>query len=118
MGWFKKKRERAAPESKWIVAIDGDQISVSDGAGQIRTVATASLSRVVIETNDSGPWGVDLWWLLFAGDQLACAIPQGAAGEEAILNYVSALPSLDEGEMVKAMTSAENAAYVVWRKPT
>ena len=38
----------------------------------------------MIETNDSGPFGADVWWLLFgADDRIAVAFPQGATGEQA-----------------------------------
>jgi hypothetical protein len=118
-GWFKKKPQRLEPESKWVVAIDGDLISIRDEGGLIKSVAKSDLSGVAIETNNSGPWGADVWWLLFDnGDKLAGAFPQGATGEEAVIHYVSSLPSFDHGEMIKAMTSTDNAVFAVWRKQT
>ena len=118
-GWFKKKHRRLEPESKWVVAVNGDRISISDETGQIKSVTKDELSGVAIETNDSGPWGADVWWLLFdSSDQLACAFPQGATGGEAVIEYVSALRSFDHGEMIKAMTSTDNAVFAVWRRPT
>lgn len=118
-GWFKKKPLRLEPESKWMAAIEGNIITIRDEAGLIKTVAKGDLSGVAIETNDSGPWGADVWWLLFGSeDRLACAFPQGTTGEEAVISYVSALPSFDHGEMVKAMTSTGNAVFPVWRKQT
>ena len=117
-GWLKKKSRRLEPESKWEIAVDGNRISVRDEAGQVRSVARGDLSGVAIETNDSGPWGADVWWLLFdRSDQLACAFPQGATGEEAVIEYISGLPSFDHGEMIKAMASTDNAVFAVWRRP-
>ena len=73
-GWFKKKQPPLQPEGKWVVAIEGDRISVRDDSGQLKSVAKSDLSGVAIETNDSGPWGADVWWMLFdATDQMACA---------------------------------------------
>jgi hypothetical protein len=116
-GWFKKKKPSLQPEERWLVAVDGDRISVRDDAGQTASVIKEELSGVAIETNDSGPWGADVWWLLFDGDgQLACAYPQGATGEETALKYLSALPSFDHGEMIRAMTSTDNEAFVVWQR--
>lgn len=90
---------------------------MTDEAGETRAVAKADLSGVAIETNDSGPWGADVWWLLFgAGDGLACASPMGATGEDSAVNHLAALPGFDHGEMVKAMTSTDNALFPVWRK--
>jgi len=117
-GWFRKKPRPHEPESKWIVTMERDLISVRDDAGQIRSVSTEDLSGVAIETNDSGPWGVDVWWLLFGrDDQLACAFPRGATGEGAVIDHLAALPSFDHAEMIKAMTSTENATFAVWRRP-
>jgi len=116
-GWFKRKRRPLEPESRWIVDVDGEWITIRDEAGGVKSVAKDDLSGVAIETNDSGPWGADVWWLLFDGsDRLACAFPQGATGEEAAIDYVTALPAFDHGQMVQAMTSTANAVFPVWRK--
>ncbi|MGE0776184.1 MAG: hypothetical protein AB7L36_14275 [Sphingomonadaceae bacterium] len=118
-GWLKKKPRRLETESKWVAAIEGDLISIRDEAGLIKSVTKSDLSGVAIETNDSGPWGADVWWLLFdRRDRLACAFPQGAVGEETVINYVCTLPSFDHGEMIKAMASTDNAVFAVWRKQT
>lgn len=116
-GWFSKKRPALQPESKWVVAIDDDLITICDDAGQVRSIAKSDLAGVAIETNDSGPWGADVWWLLFDGtDALACAFPQGATGEQAAIDHFLALPSFDHGEMIKAMGSTDNALFPVWRR--
>lgn len=116
-GWFRKKQSPLQPEGKWIVAIDDSRISVSDDSGQMRSVDKSDLSGVAVETNDRGPWGADVWWLLFdANDRMACAFPQGAKGENAAIDWLTALPSFDYGEMIKAMGSTDNAVFAVWRK--
>ncbi len=115
--WFKKKQLPLQPEGKWIVVLDDHRISVSDDSGRIKSVGKSDLSGVAIETNDIGPWGADVWWILFDGnDQLACAFPQGATGESAAIDWLSALPSFNHGEMIKAMGSTDNAVFAVWRK--
>lgn len=117
-GWFKKKPRSLQPESKWVITIDRGRITVRDEGGETRSVAKDDLFGVAIETNDSGPWGADVWWLLFdRDDRLACAFPQGATGEDAAIGYISALPAFDHAEMIKAMRSADNAVFAVWRKP-
>ena len=116
-GWFKRKPRPLEPECRWVIAMDDERISIRDDAGEIKTVAKHDLSGVVIETNGSGPWGADVWWLLFDGsDQLACAVPQGATGEDAMIDYISALPSFDHGAVIRAMGSIENATFPVWRR--
>ncbi|NIJ64690.1 hypothetical protein FHR20_001621 [Sphingomonas leidyi] len=98
--------------------VESDLISVRDDAGQVKSVSGNDLSGIAIETDDSGPWGADVWWLLFGrDDQLACAFPQGATGEGTVIDHLSALPSFDHAEMIKAMTSTENTTFAVWRRP-
>jgi hypothetical protein len=71
----------------------------------------------MIETNDSGPFGADIWWLLFgADDRLACAFPQGAAGEKAAVDRLLGLPGFDHEAMIMAMGSTGNAVFPVWRR--
>lgn len=117
LGWFKKKPARLEPESKWVIATSEDTFQVTDHAGNTRVLSKSDLSGVAIETNDTGPWGEDVWWLLFgASDQPACAFPQGATGEAALIDYLSGLPAFDHGEMIKAMSSTGNAVFPVWRR--
>ncbi|HVK56420.1 MAG TPA: hypothetical protein VM532_15515 [Burkholderiales bacterium] len=116
-GWFNKKHQALQPENKWVITVEGDHISVCDDTGQAKSIAESDLSGVAIETNDSGPWGADVWWLLLgAAHEIACAFPQGATGEDAVIAWLSKLPSFDHGEMIKAMRSTDNAVFAVWRR--
>ena len=116
-GWFRKRTVRLQPEASWIVATKPAHIQVTDHEGQIRRLAKADLVGVAIETNDSGPWGADVWWLLFgASDRLACSFPQGATGESETLDYLTSLPQFNHEQMTQAMCSTENAVFPVWRK--
>lgn len=119
-GWFNRKENAAValqPERRWSVTANADAITVTDDAGQSKLVRLQELSGVIIETNDSGPWGVDVWWLLFgADDKIACSYPQGATGEEAVLDTLMALPSFDHQRMIEAMASTDAAIFPVWRR--
>lgn len=117
-GWLRKLRYDPPPrEARWVVAVDGEAIRVTDEEGEVRAVAKSELAGVAIETNDTGPWGADVWWLLFGGDdRLACAFPMGATGEREAMDYLAALPEFDHGEMIEAMRSTGNALFPVWRK--
>jgi hypothetical protein len=117
-GWLRKLRYNPPPlEARWVVAVDDEAIRVTDEAGESRAVAKSELAGVAIETNDSGPWGADVWWLLFgAADELACAFPIGATGEKAAVDYLTALPDFDHAEMVEAMGSTANRLFPVWRR--
>lgn len=116
-GWIKKRSPKIEPEAGWNVIVDADSLRVIDAEGNERAISKADVSGVAIETNDSGPWGADVWWLIFGSDDnVSCAYPQGATGEQAAVNYFMALPGFDHAEMIKAMSSVENAAFPVWRQ--
>jgi len=116
-GWFKRPA-RLEPEAKWLISIQQDIIRVADETGSPAALPAGELSAVAIETNDTGPWGADLWWMLFdADDKLACAFPQGATGEEAVVSYLSSLPGFDHEAMMRAMRSTGNAVFPLWRRP-
>ena len=117
-GWFKRKPPRVEPESRWVVAVDAAQISVRDDAGVTRSITKDELRAVIVETNDTGPWGADVWWRFFqASGEQNCAFPQGATGEEAVIDYLLGLPAFDHGAMISAMTSTDNAIFIVWQMP-
>ena len=103
-------------EAGYIVSLDGERIGVTDPKGEATTLALADLNGVMIETNDSGPFGADVWWLLFgADDRMAVAFPQGADGEEEAINWLTGLPGFDHEAMIMAMGSTTNAVFPVWR---
>lgn len=105
------------PEADWIVAMECGSIRVVDPDGGSLAVGKSELSRVAIETNDGGPWGADVWWLMFgAGGVPACAFPLGATGETEAVDYLTALPGFDHEEMVKAMSSTGNRLFAVWSR--
>jgi predicted tellurium resistance membrane protein TerC len=108
---------RLDPEARWTVALDEAAIHVTDPAGETAVLARADLSGVALETNDSGPWGADVWWLLFGADEtVACAFPQGAGGEDALVAMLVALPGFDHDALIDAMASTGNALFALWRR--
>lgn len=119
-GWFKRKASEKPlyPESLWTVELGDQGICGTDHEGTAKTVSYDGLRTVAIATNDSGPWGADVWWLLYgAKGELNCAFPQGATGEKQVLDYLFALPGFDNEEVIKAMGSTSEAVFLVWQKP-
>ena len=118
--WFAKtpkKAGRLMPESKWLIECGDVILRLTDDEGSAKWLRKADLKGVIIETNDTGPWGADVWWLLFGpDDRLALAYPQGATGEDSMLDYLSSLPGFDHMKMTEAMQSTSNAVFPVWRR--
>ena len=118
-GAFRRSRGRAAParEAAWIVTMTDREIRVTDPAGEVRGIAKDRVAAILIETNDSGPWGSDFWWLLLAPDKsLACFFPQGATGESEAMAWMMALPGFDHAKMIEASASTSNAFFPLWER--
>ena len=123
MNWLKtvtgrfKRAKGLYPECLWNVSADEVGFRSTDRTGKTMFAPRQDLSSVAIATNDSGPWGADVWWLLYGPDgQLACAFPQGATGEKNVLHDLMALPGFNQGETIKAMGCTSNATFVVWQR--
>ena len=111
------RESRPQREAAWVVNVTDDEIAVTDAKGEVREIAKADLAGVVIETNDSGPWGSDFWWILLRADRsMACAFPQGATGEKAAMDWLLELPGFDHGELIRASGSTGNAFFTLWER--
>jgi hypothetical protein len=114
----KKEPKPLYPECLWTVEFDEFRFRGHDHTGTEMAISFKDLARVAIETNDSGPWGADVIWLLFDREgKPGLVFPQGATGEKATVDRLMALPNFDADQMIKAMGSTSNALFVVWEKP-
>ena len=112
------KIKRVQPEARFVLSFDGRGISLIDPDGNCFSIPVNDLEAVIIETNDTGPWGMDVWWVLLGPEgKLGVLYPQGATGEAQVLNFLMALPGFNEDLMTKAMGSTTNATFPVWHKP-
>jgi len=113
--WLKSKlereqRERLYPESLYVVTVSSTEVSCQKPDGRIETIAWDDLQAVVVETNDTGPWWTDIWWIL-SGTQSWCVVPQGATGEDELIEKLQTLPGFE----IKGMNSTENRRFVCWQ---
>ncbi len=118
--WLRRKREaRAAAlpfERQVVVRWDEGEISASYPNGTTLAIAWSDVRCVAIETNDTGPLGADVWWLLEGGSS-RCAFPQGATGETEAFEELPRRFSGFRHEMVQqAMVCADNARFVCWEQ--
>lgn len=120
LAWLTKlrtllKREPLCPERGFVVTFDDHAVRCDHPGGKSQTAPWAEIATVVIETNDTGPWGCDVWWVLLGRDaQSLCTIPQGATGEEELLARLQALPGFDNEALISAMSCCENDWFVCW----
>ena len=103
------------PEARFFVEVTADDEIVCRAPKQAeQRIRMADLRAVYVETNDSGPWGADVWWLLNdETGQTKVAFPQLATGEEAALERLRSLPGFE----VRGMHSTENARFMCWPTP-
>ena len=108
---------RQQPEAQFIVSFDGIEFLLRNPEGAVHCLKLADLGAVIVETNDTGPWGMDVWWVLLNQDgKLGLLYPQGATGESLVMDRLMALPGFDTAELIKAMGSTAKATFPVWRK--
>ena len=106
------------PECLFTVSVDDRTVSVKRPDGQLESLAVSELREVAIVTNDSGPWGADVWWhLAGAAAGTRCAFPGGATGEPKTIEFAHALPGFDAKAFIRAMGSTSNARFVCWTAP-
>ncbi len=101
------------PEATWQVARNGEEIVVTPPKKQPEHIKVAHLTRIVVLTNDTGPWGMDVWWMLVDDtSRRAVSYPLGATGEQAMLDWMLTLPGFE----LRGMDSVENAEFVCWSR--
>jgi hypothetical protein len=106
-------------ESKWVVSVDARGVVCRHPSGREDSVLWDDLESVIIETNDSGPWGIDVVWILVGRqNQGGCLIPQGATGDKELLKWFERLPGFNNEQFIAAMCCADNKAFVCWRRPS
>ena len=100
-------------EKHYVVKIEPGYIECKVPQGTITRMDIADLEKVIIFTNDTGPWGSDFWWVLEGGGK-RLALPQGATGEEFLIPFLQALPEFDNENFLRATTCTQDAAFLCW----
>ena len=118
--WFRRKREERRSalmfERQVVVKFDDAGIAAAYPGGEVQSISWSEVQCVAIETNDSGPWGADLWWLLEGGPN-RCAYPGGARGEqEALAEYPKRFSGFSDAAVIEAMGCTSNARFVCWQR--
>lgn len=106
---------RLYPESTYVVTITDTEVSCKRPDGGSETVSWDELRAVVLETTDEGPFAMDVFWIL-VGNGRGCIIPQGATGEQELIDRLQALPGFDNQAMIDAMACTENQKFLCWKK--
>ena len=109
---------RLQPESQYVITVNENEVRCQRPSGETESVTWDDLDAVIVETNDTGPWGADVLWLLFGKNgSSGCVIPQGATGEQTLLNKLQSLPGFDNEQLIAAMSCTDNQKFLCWRRP-
>ena len=103
------------PEAQFVVEVTADDEIVCRAPNEAeQCIKMTDLAAVYVETNDDGPWGADVWWLLNNNTgQTKVAFPQLAIGETEALARLQQLP----GFAIRGMNSTENGRFECWPSP-
>ena len=106
------------PEAQVGVVFDSEAVRCHRPGDKDESIMWTDLDAVLIETTDEGPFVPDVFWLLLCKDMKSgCVIPQGATGEEQLLDELQKrLPAFDNQAMIAAMTSTENQRFLIWQR--
>jgi hypothetical protein len=105
-----KHSSRVPFERDVVVSTSDSGVTAAYPNGTVQTIEWGSVSCIAVETNDSGPWGADVWWCL-EGRPSSCSFPQGATGEGAAID---AIRKRFPGFQARGMNSASTARFVCW----
>ena len=104
------------PEARFVVEVMTDDEIICRAPNEAeQRIKMTDPGAVYVETNDTGPWGADVWWLLVdKTGQTKVAFPQLATSEDAALERLRRLPGFE----VRGMNSVENARFMCWPTPS
>src|SRR5690242_20332077 len=87
------RKTNSTPFCTWTVSIEDGVILTGDGLGTEYGLSVADLRKVVVATDDSGPWGYDVMYLLYAaGSKPAALFPLEARGCQDFVDWLSRRP--------------------------
>lgn len=117
MGLFSRSKKKSTVPSgdDWKVEIKDGQIISTDTDGQVNSLDLSSINKIIIETNDSGPWETDLWWKIIGLDE-ELKIPGGASGEDIMLPTFQKFENFNNAAFIDSMSSVGNAEFICWEK--
>lgn len=114
-GLFGKRQTPPSPESACEVTHDDRGVTLRYMDGRTDRVLWDRLVRVSIRTTPEGPLAPDVFWVLADGERELC-VPQGATGDQALMERLQGLPGFDSEAVIKAMSCADDNVFLCWQK--
>lgn len=112
---IRKWLSRPSALERWSVRIVSDHIVTADGYGELRYLAIADLTKIVVATDDSGPWGADVVYLLHGvGPDPVGMFPLEATGSQTFVEWLSQRAGYNDREHRRAMGSTRVARFTIF----
>ena len=105
----------AVSEAQVLVQDHGRFVSAKFPNGETQSLSWSEFVRFEIQTNDSGPWDWDVWFVL-AGARDSVSFPLGATGEDEILARVETETGKSRPDLIDGMNCVENRTFITWEK--
>ena len=102
-------------EKDIVVSFDDDEVSCVCPDGYTERVRWDELERVEVITTNEGPWACDVYFVLH-GTSSGCVVPQGATGDQKLVERLLKLPAFDEKLFIRAMGCTSNKTFDVWKR--
>ena len=102
-------------ESNWTVKLTKEKLVSIDYDGLEEELSFDDIDKIIIETNNFGPWNSDVLWKIYYNDKLLI-VPLGCSGESIMLEKFQLFPDFDNEKFIEAMTLTENNTFLVWTK--
>jgi hypothetical protein len=112
---IKMSDKKLQPEAAWHIGFDDEKIWRTMPSAERSEIKWREVKGIFIETNDSGPFGSDVWWFV-AGDEYTIQFPMGATGEKEMMSRFQQLPNFDNEALIDAMCSVHNNTFLLWKK--
>lgn len=119
--WYRRSAPRKLhpaqlhPESQFLLSFSDSTVTCARPDGTVESVRWDDLHKVEILTTSEGPLLPDCFWILH-GTEKGCVIPQGATGQNELLDHLQALPGFDNRAVIEAMGSTKEATFTCWTK--
>jgi len=103
------------PETPFIIRLSDLEVVCERPDGSVERVGWSDLQKVEVVKTSEGPFVPDVFWVLH-GTTGVCAVPQGATGDNELLQRLQALPGFDNQAFIEAMTSTSDRRFLCWQK--
>jgi hypothetical protein len=116
MGFFKNIfGKKPQPEDMYQVILTDESVTVKRPASRSQSILWQDINRILLINTDEGPLQPDVW-LALIGANSRCMIPQGSHGFEDVYEIVSRYEGFNFENVIKSMSTADNAEFVLWAK--